>query len=89
MGFFSRLWGKKSTSTVILPSAKTKRISKIGVPPKSEFIITCEIVFKDKPLSTIELSVNAANANVAKKIVDGETKLRMAGVRKIKKLNKK
>lgn len=88
MGFFSKIFGKKSESHLILPRQKTKRISKIGVSPKSDFYVTCEIVFKDRPLSTIELKVNAQNAAVARKIVDGETKLRVSAIRKEKRKGK-
>ena len=83
MGIFN-FWKKDKS----LPQQKTKRISKIGKPMKSNYLVTCEIMYDGKALSTVDLQVKAYNGILARKMAK-KTTLRIAKVSKVKQLNKK
>lgn len=84
MGLFN-FWKKDKS----LPQQKTKRISRIGKPMKSDYLVTCEIMYNNKALSTVDLQVKAYNGIQARGMVDGKTTLKIAKVSKVKQLNKK
>ena len=55
---------------------------------KSNYLVTCEIMYDGKALSTVDLQVKAYNGILARKMAKKKT-LRIAKVSKVKQLNKK
>lgn len=75
MGLFN-FWKKKPA----LPQQKTKKVSTMGRGPLRTYKATCELIYNDQPLSTIEVKATARSRGIAARKIENDLRIRVAKI---------